>query len=535
MLTINNNGIVLDERAKIGPHYLAIGKTRKILVFRRHAFAFFSVGHQICCATIDTTRNILVRKTLLNFSTGWGGGSFCVDDDNNGGVLLVFIHKNQHELCFCRGVVDNDNIQFSAASTILFTKSTQAAPYVEVGIDGTSWVSVLDRDGDFKIAVITKCNKVRTASLFEETEEPWYHSCVQMLPIDATHALAVGFCGKFPDNTNLIAKTVDIECNCSATQYIANCNVNDKLTFHFQAVGDPSRNAAHIVYLDKGLHVSHAQYSLGTWEIRKDIIQSACFAPQIAVNQDGALALLAYSYEGTVWSSTWSQGIGWREAYPLENALSPNVSALFGQTGYGTGGSICCARSTSGEIFSLCSNFVDDYSGTSRLTYWSYPIIPICLDKKSPLCIVSDQNNIDITILLESFVERIVDDYFLINIIVPILDGEHLKFSYSTNDHVERLVVELYSKTGYKEIAPEFKTQFVFSDCFSANAPTPSIKLSVAIDLRKKKLIPNSAWAELYFTDLEHTTVDIAPYKEETNACLSKCPTKIPTTFIRAL
>ena len=44
--------VVLDERSGIGPHHLAIGKTRKLFEHGGTVFAFFSRGYEIACARI---------------------------------------------------------------------------------------------------------------------------------------------------------------------------------------------------------------------------------------------------------------------------------------------------------------------------------------------------------------------------------------------------------------------------------------------------------------------------------------------------
>ena len=252
-----NPPTLVDDRAGIGPHHLAIGKTRKIFEKDNTIYAFFSRGYEIACSTFDADTLQLLGSQVLDCPVAWGGGAFCVDCDASGRVALVFLHRNKHELCLATGTIEHGTIRWAPWRSLLVSAAHQAAPWVEMGLDGTAWCSVLDRTGDFRIAVVRGAD-VRVGDLFSDKEEPWYHSCVQVCPVGNDRAVAIGFRGTFPTRTELVFKSVSADLKFGPSETLAPCNVNDRLTFHFQAVGDPARGTAHIVYLDDALTVSHA-------------------------------------------------------------------------------------------------------------------------------------------------------------------------------------------------------------------------------------------------------------------------------------
>jgi hypothetical protein len=343
---------VLDERSGIGPHHLAIGKTRKLFEHGGTVFAFFSRGYEIACARIGADTSEIHEIDRLDFPAAWGGGAFCIDCDETGRVSLVFLHRNQHELCFAAGHVVNGRIDWDAWRPLLVSSAHQAAPWVEMGPDGTAWCSVLDRAGDFRLAVVAPSGDARVCNLFAGEEEPWYHSCVQVLPVKKDQAVAVGLRGTFPTKTELVFKTVSANLELGRSIALAPCNVNDRLTFHFQAVGDAQRECAHIVYLDEELSVSHARFAGDKWTVTPAVMPFASFAPQICVHRRGDAMLLAADYEGRLWKCTRSVLSGWKEPMELSESRGPNISALFAQTGYGSGGLITAAHSSSASTTS---------------------------------------------------------------------------------------------------------------------------------------------------------------------------------------
>src|SRR5205814_1521960 len=111
-------------------------------------------------------------------------------------------------------------------------------------------------------------------NLFEDKPE-WHHSCVQVLPVGRRRAVAVGFAGRFPTETVLVSKDVDDELNLGPSTAIAACDVNDQITFHFQALGDPERGQAHVTFLGPGGRIDHATWSGSGWSIAEAIVPFA--------------------------------------------------------------------------------------------------------------------------------------------------------------------------------------------------------------------------------------------------------------------
>ena len=203
--------------------------------------------------------------------------------------------------------------------------------------------------------------------MFAPDEKSWYHSCVQLLPVGRNRAVAVGFRGQFPAQTELVFKSVSGDLEMGESRTLAPCNVNDATTFHFQAVGDPIRGRAHIVFLDDGLTVSHAMFHEDRWILAKNIFPRPAYAPQISVDDKGALALIAVDYQGAVWTAAWTEQRGWSSPQRVEKLPRLNISASFGRTGYGTGGLISAARSPSGRVPFLMGIIEDDRTATASL------------------------------------------------------------------------------------------------------------------------------------------------------------------------
>jgi len=359
---------LIDQRDQIGPHYLAIGKTKKIFEANGHLFAFFSTGYQINYCVLDPqSLEVLNRVTLSSISPAWGGGQFCVDcvEDE---VHLVFTNRNRLHVGYMLGRCEGQEIVWQTPSlAISGTTPSLAAPWVEAGTDGSVWTSVVGKDGNFIVATRDRQRSWQQKNLFAEDEDHWMHSCVQMLPIGDRRAIAAGFRGTFPTDMELVYKICEPDLSITCSQPIAPCNVNDQLTFHFQALGDDRRGQAHIVYLADNLNVDHAIFENGSWTVAKDIFPFPAFAPQICQAPDGQLASLCVDYEGDMWRTGWSSEGGWSRPERLQDTPNIPISPAYGRTGYGTGGMIAATASKNGTIPFVASQISLDPRAPSSL------------------------------------------------------------------------------------------------------------------------------------------------------------------------
>lgn len=534
--------VCIDERDHIGPHHLAIGKTRKLFERNNTIHAFFSRGYEIAHARIDAAGLRLVDARALDLPVAWGGGAFCIDDDRTGGVTLVFLHRNQHELCIARGRIEDDAILWSGWRTLLVSRARQAAPWVEIGADAAAWASVLDRDGDFRLAIVTPDGREKVGDLFAPGEARWHHSCVQMLAVRDDLALAVGFRGAFPAKTELVFKTVSAGLELGEARTVAPCNVNDKLTFHFQAVGDPAHDCAHIVYLDDALSVSHARFVGGDWQVSRAVLPFACFAPQICIDDAGGAALLAADYEGAVWSAAWSARQGWSAPRRVQGVPSPNISAQFGQTGYGTGGLIGAARSTNGRVPFLVGVIADESAARARLhaAVLGYGD-GLLLDKDRPLELKISGNAVEAEIRLD--VLRAADlrqngRCWLVNI--PAEAGRALKLAATAGP--EGLAARAFwlerDGTISHETAP-VRVEAHMHDAFSPSNERAALRMIAELRDGAPSLQPRQGWVETYGRGWSLTGSrdarldDIGPFEGETAARMALHPERITSTFKR--
>ncbi len=522
---------LVDAREGIGPHHLAIGKTRKLFEKDGAIYAFFSRGYEIACAVFDAESLEMRSVQTLACPVAWGGGAFCVDCDAGGRVALVFLHRNQHELCLVPGTIENGGVHWAPWRSLLVSSAHQAAPWVEIGADGTAWCSVLDRTGAFRIAVV-RGNDVRVDNLFCDKEEPWYHSCVQVCPVGDDRALAIGFRGAFPTRTELVFKTVSADLKLGPSETLAPCNVNDRLTFHFQAVGDPARGSAHIVYLDEGLTVSHARFSDGRWTVAKRVIPVASFAPQVTVDPKGDLLLLAADYDGHIWQASQPLSGAWSESMRLPGIAGPNVSALFAQTGYGTGGLISAARSDSGRVPFLLSEITDDRTARAELRLATAGGSGHSLAPEQPLTVTRKGGALDIEIRLTGL--RAGDltrkgHSWLVNI--PAQKSRALKVRFAAGSPIGASAswFEADGRSVPVNAHPAIETSLC--DAFSSSGHG-KIRAVLALDNLPADLQLHRAWVETY---CDGTLIDMAPYQPETAARLALTPDLITRTYKRAI
>ncbi len=180
------------------------------------------------------------------------------------------------------------------------------------------------------------------------------------MPLSADRAVAIGFRGLFPTDTTLVFQEIDTDLCNVGDEIDIECNVNDRTTFHFQAVSDFSRELAHVVFLGADLCVQHAVYFGDTvhWT-DGPAIDGPCFAPQITLDWDGVETIMAADYRGNI-------RVGKDKV--LRGVRGPNISPLYALTGYGTGGMISGAHTVNGKIPLLVSRITDEYKGEAELS-----------------------------------------------------------------------------------------------------------------------------------------------------------------------
>lgn len=518
------HAVCLDERDRIGPHHLAIGKTRKLFAHQRTIHAFFSTGYGIAHSRVDAVTLEILGKHTLDVPVAWGGGAFCVDCDTRGQVTLVFIHRSTRELCLVRGDIEGQRIAWEPWQPLLATSGPQAAPWLEIDpCDGAAWISVLSRDGDFRLAHIAPGRNPKIGDLFAPGEERWYHSAVQVLPVGDGKAVAIGFRGTFPTATELVFKTVSSELALGPSETLAPCNVNDQLTFHFQAVGDPSRKRAHIAYLDAGLSISHAVYESGQWNVTTGIMPFASFAPQICLDPSGNAACLAADYEGHVWSASWSNG-AWSEPRKLDGIAAPAISAAFGRTGYGTGGMISAARATDARVPFLIGNIVDDRKGRAQLTLSVLGGSGLELADELPISVSVMGERVHASIRLRALTDDdLREPGRRWQAVIPSADGILVKLSLAgENAQTEIVARDGTVTTAAARFETRTMTPFAPGDGFAA--------IDLYADLKIAGLMRDAAWVETYDGA---TLIDFAPFAPETAARMALDPARIPSAYKR--
>jgi hypothetical protein len=528
--------IVLDRRDRIGPHHLAIGKTRKLFEHDGVVHAFYSRGYEIAHARLDPETLSPIATRVLPFPAAWGGGAFCVDNAA-GRVALVFLHRNQHELCFAQGTIENGEIAWAPWRSLLVSRARQAAPWLELGRDGTAWASVLDRDGDMRLAVMAPDGTARIGDLFGKGETGWYHSCVQVLPVARDKALAVGFRGAFPRETELVFKTVGADLALGPSRTLAPCNVNDRLTFHFQAVGDPARACAHIVYLDDGLSVSHAIYENGEWRIAKSILPVACFAPQITLDGDGNAVLVAAGYDRALWQAAWSRTKGWSQPRKIHGALAPNISPLFAGTGYGTGGMIAAARSETGRVPYLFAVVEDDLHAAASL-YIAQLDDPFGFAPDAPVCVrVTGKTvvaEIRLAVLRDADMKQSGRCWLAV---VPSGAGRALKIAAAAGRVGLEAQAYWQQRDGSTERAAARVTVSVEPHDAFSHGEYGLLRLSAEFETPPSDINAKNGWAEFYSDGWSPqgggTLADIAPFDPETAARIAQDPAQAPYSFRR--
>ena len=363
--------VLIDERRLISPHFLGIGKTRKLIDTGRSLIGFYSTGYAIhWFAAQRSTLEILARSVLDDVAPAWGGGQFCVDhvDDT---IHLVYTSLSRLTVIHRSGRASERGVVWEPQARVALsaTTPTLAAPWISVERGGAIWVSVVGRDNNFLVGHANARDGERMAfrqrTLFSDAPE-WHHSCVQVLPYAKRRAVAVGFAGRFPVETVLVAKEIDDELNIGQSTVIGPCDVNDQITFHFQAFGDAERGRATVTYLGPRGRIDHATWNGSAWAIAEAIVPFPTIAPQSTLLPDGKIGVVCADYEGRMFALA-SHSKGWSKPRAISDAGLVTISPAFARTGYGTGGIISAVRGADGSMPFLASQMSLDPEGPSKL------------------------------------------------------------------------------------------------------------------------------------------------------------------------
>src|SRR4051812_12297948 len=105
-----NEPVLVDERRQISPHFLGIGKTRKLIDTGRLLVGFYSTGYAIhWFAAQRATLDIVARGVLAETVPAWGGGQFCVDH-NDDTIHIVYTSLSRLTVIHRCGRVVGDGI-----------------------------------------------------------------------------------------------------------------------------------------------------------------------------------------------------------------------------------------------------------------------------------------------------------------------------------------------------------------------------------------------------------------------------------------
>jgi hypothetical protein len=363
--------VLVDERRQISPHFLGIGKTRKLIDLGDRLLGFYSLGYQVAWFIADrSTLEVTARGVLADVSLAFGGGHFCVDHVGDL-VHLIYTCRSRVHVFHRTGRVAGNRFVLDAheRTAITGTGPWLAAPWLSVDANGSIWVSCVGKKNDFIIAHASTADgpgyAFRQACLFKDAPE-WHHSCVQVLPCGKGKAVAVGFAGSFPRDTVLVARQVDDELTFGETDTIGPCDVNDQITFHFQAFGDPERNRAVVTYLGPRGRIDHASWNGATWQVEEGIVPFQVICPQNTLLSNGEVGVLCADYEGRMHALSSSAG-AWSAPVAVSRAGLVTISPAFARTGYGSGGIISVARSAGVDMPYLAGELALDPQAPAKL------------------------------------------------------------------------------------------------------------------------------------------------------------------------
>jgi hypothetical protein len=310
--------------------------------------------------------------------------------------------------------------------------------------------------------------------------------------------------------------------------------VNDKLTFHFQAVGDSERERAHIVYLDEGLSVSHALYEKGEWQISRSVLEVACFAPQIAIDVDGNAALVAAGYDRALWRASWSRNRGWSAPRKIEGALAPNISPAFAITGYGTGGMISAARSSTGRVPYLLGVVTDETTARAELYAAQFGDTLSLRHVSVRVSGNTVEADIHLAGLREAEMKRAGRCWL---VVIPAGGGRALKLAaVAGGGGIDARGYWQERDGSLRNEAAPVRSAAEPHDAFSPGEHG-TLKLALPLAGQPQDLDPRAAWVEFYSDgwspERGGTLVDIAPFDPETAARIAAAPALAPYSFRR--
>jgi hypothetical protein len=231
------------------------------------------------------------------------------------------------------------------------------------------------------------------------------------------------------------------------------------------------------------------------------------------------------------WRRTTTDGFGeWSEPSVVSGIAAPNVSALFAQTGYGTGGLISAARSENGHVPFLMADITDERTATAALRLAEIGGDAGVLASGETFAIRQKGRTLDVEIRLAALTKSELNDTsrsWLV--VVPAQKSRALKIRLSGGEPITASAGWLEPNGSFSPLKARTTIASSICDAFSSE-DHGTLHATLTLDAEPTDLQPDSAWAETYSGD---RLIDMAPFQPETAARLTRDPSLITRMYKR--